>query len=575
MSPFLGVVFRFDFVPICSYTLMIALYGWLLVTAKLERFENIALDYFFKYRPPLAMNSSLALIEISEDSLQALGRWPWPRYYHAVMTYLLTQWQARAIVFDVIFSEKSTALDDAAFEEALQKSSNVYLPVICERGQEVCVHSLGQFEKYARGIGHINFVPDPDATIRRIPPFQKSGNEVFPHLAIRVAFDLLGQKLPPPDQLNLPLDSKGNLLINWAGWWHKTFEHYSYVDLIKSFEAIQKGKPPLVDPQKIKGKVCLIGLTAPGQADIKSNPLEPLYPALGVHANVINSILTRQFVWPASRTMNLWCLILIGYFSYIFFIPFRNVVSVIFAGVLAGWWLALAFLFFWRQGIWLYVLHPSLLILSLLIFSAVYAQIVGNRERRSLFDLATRDGLTGLYVIRHFRTLINQAVREARISSTPLSVILIDIDNFKAVNDTYGHQAGDQILKQTAQNINSCIRAKRSREESDVAARYGGEEFIILLRNSNLRDTAFGVAERIRRAVEEAVYEWHETRLKVTISLGVAALHAEETIPDLMVRRSDEALYRAKREGKNRVCLESQEKPNPENRDEPPEPPKS
>lgn len=561
-SPFLRVVFRFDFIPLLSYTLIIAFYCGLLTTSKLERFENIVLDYFFKYRPPVAMNSSLAVIEIAEDSIQALGRWPWPRYYHAVLTYLLSQWQARAIVFDVIFSEESTALDDNALEEALQKSSSrVYLPVICEsgNGENVCLHSLERFEKYARAVGHINFFPDPDAVIRRIQPFQKSGGESLAHLAIRVAYDLMEQKLPPPDQFPVPLDSKGNFLINWAGLWNKTYEHYSYLDLIKSFEAVQKGKPPLIDPEKIKNKIFLIGVTAPGLADIRANPLESQYPAVGVLANVVNSILTRQFVWPASPLMNILCLIIIGYFSYIFFVPFRNMISLIFALVLAGGWAGFAFFLFWRQGTWFYVLHPSLLILSNLIFSAAYAQIVGNKERRNLFDLATRDGLTGLYVIRHFRALINQAVRETRISSIPLSVILIDIDDFKSINDTHGHQAGDLVLKQTAQVISSHTRANRLPKEADVVARYGGEEFIIMLRGSNLTDAAFSVAERIRQAVEGSAYEWHDVHLKVTISLGVATLHPKETIPDLMVRRADAALYRAKREGKNRVCLE--EKP--------------
>lgn len=522
-----------------------------------ERLENIVFDSFFRKRPPLERNSDIVIIEIAEDSIQALGRWPWPRHYHAGITHILNAWGAKAIVFDILFSEPSTAFDDEALVQAIQEKNNVYLPVILEpqKKEMVWIHSLAPMEASAKGLGHINITPDGDGTLRRIQPFLNTRGEWYPHLAIRVAFD---QMKAPWDKDLFPLDRKGNLIVNWAGKWENTFEHYSYKDLIKSFQMQQSGETPKISPDKIRGKICLIGLTATGHADIKASPLESVYPAMGIHANLINSVLHQNFIVPPTRHLNTMILILLGFLIMPFLIPFKNVASPV-ASVMTGFlWILISFYFFSRKGMGIYVVSPLFLILSLFVFSALYAQILGKKERLRLFNLATRDGLTGLYVIRHFKLLLNQAVFEAKRKKEPLSLILIDIDNFKKINDVYGHQAGDMVLKVAAQQILTCVRYKRPDKEADIVARYGGEEIIILVRNTNLTETAFNIAERIRKTVAEANFIWEQTKLVVTISLGVSTSR-EGDLPEALIRRADEALYRAKHEGKNKVCIESNE----------------
>jgi diguanylate cyclase (GGDEF)-like protein len=194
--------------------------------------------------------------------------------------------------------------------------------------------------------------------------------------------------------------------------------------------------------------------------------------------------------------------------------------------------------------------------LCLFIFSAIYVQTAAMRERSHLFHLATRDGLTELYVIRHFRLIMNQIVRETSARKQPLSVILLDIDDFKKINDTYGHPAGDMVLKKTASVILAFIRKRRPFREIDFAARYGGEEFIIMLRRAGLKEAAGIAAERIRKKIEEIKFEWEGKPIRVTVSLGVAVRHPGENVPDPMVHRADAALYKAKQAGKNRVCTE-------------------
>ncbi|MCM8776065.1 MAG: CHASE2 domain-containing protein [Candidatus Omnitrophica bacterium] len=570
-----GILSQLDWIQLLLCGLIIGLHVFLLKTNSLERVENIFLDSFFRGRPAMAVHPDIVLVEIDQDSLEAIGQWPWPWRYHAEMAGLLQEWQVKAAVFDLAFPESNLPYEDTTLEQALSKTEQDYLPVHLEnkmekkfwvhslavvlepnRGRMIWAHSAPQLERDVHGLGHNNIQLDPDGVLRRIQPYLAYGGETYPHLALRVAYDYLGEPLPPSSSLDLPVDEDGYFFINWAGKWRDTFKHYSYSDLIRSNQALKQGLIPNFDLNQLRGKICLIGLSSPKIADLKVTPLEANYPTLGVYANVIQSVLTKRFVIPASFVLNLICLVAIGMVASVLFVTFRNVPSFIAGLALGGVWIVFSFLLFWQKGIWLYVFHPIILIIILFIFSAIYDHVVSTRERLQLFDLATRDGLTGLYVIRHFREILNQGVEEAVRKKEPLSLILIDIDNFKPINDTHGHQAGDMVLKRTAGIIFSCFRSKRPIEEVDFVARYGGEEFIVMLRKADLEDVAVKVAERIRTAVESAVFTWEDKVIPVTISLGVATLHPNESIPDWMVRRADEALYQAKRTGKNRVCTE-------------------
>jgi diguanylate cyclase (GGDEF)-like protein/PAS domain S-box-containing protein len=160
--------------------------------------------------------------------------------------------------------------------------------------------------------------------------------------------------------------------------------------------------------------------------------------------------------------------------------------------------------------------------------------------------LAEIDDLTGLYNRRHLFKLGNLEFSRARRYSTPLSAIMLDIDHFKKVNDTYGHATGDQVLKFLAQ---LCLGNLR---EIDILGRYGGEEFVILLPQTSI-EAAKETAERLRECVAQAVFPGAAEGLNIKISLGVAEL--SEAIPDLasLIDRADTAMYAAKEGGRNRT----------------------
>jgi diguanylate cyclase (GGDEF)-like protein len=166
-----------------------------------------------------------------------------------------------------------------------------------------------------------------------------------------------------------------------------------------------------------------------------------------------------------------------------------------------------------------------------------------------LFDqvksLAIRDALTGLYNYGYFKEALHYEVEKSRRYNMPLSLLFLDIDNFKLVNDTLGHLKGDKTMRQVAAIL------KQETRQADLLCRYGGDEFVMLL-SQTPPDQAMVLAERLRQRIAQSSINRLEQRCKVTVSIGVAGLRPEMTTEDL-IKEADEAHYRAKQAGKNRV----------------------
>ncbi len=169
-------------------------------------------------------------------------------------------------------------------------------------------------------------------------------------------------------------------------------------------------------------------------------------------------------------------------------------------------------------------------------------------EKQRLFEQAITDGLTRLYVRRFFIATLEKELARSRRYRSELSLLLLDIDDFKKFNDSYGHQFGDLVLKETAQRIIENIRAV------DTPGRYGGEELAVLLPQTP-REDAILVAERIRRSIEGSVYRLSGPSLGVTVSIGVATLLGRTLSMESFIEEADKALYQSKAEGKNRVAF--------------------
>jgi diguanylate cyclase (GGDEF)-like protein len=516
-----------------------------------ERLELITLDYRFMLRHPASRPSDIVFIDMGQDSVDLIGRWPWPRAWHATLIKALSDYGPKAISFDVIFSEPQDEKDDTALEEAMRQSGVVYLPVVYEpdiSNITSIVEPIPAFKSQEKGTGHINVVPDIDGVVRRVPySIDYNGIKTY-QFGIKIGCDALGK-----DPINVPLDDNKQVIINWQGKWGKDFPHYSYIDVIRSYAMIKEGKTPLVDLSVFKNKICMVGLTATGLTDIKPIPIQNAYPAVGINATIIDNVLNDDFLHSVPKKINIAVILLICVIFTLYLSNFRPLVGMFVAlsGIIC--YIAFSIALFNLSGTIVATFYPVLGIFLSYGLASVYTQIMQSFERTRLFKQATRDGLTGLYNVKHFNTLLEaefknasaDGLRRASDQSKRFSIIMIDLDNFKHLNDTYGHIAGDTVLKEFAKIMQSKCR------QTDIVARYGGEEFIIMLAGAGEKG-AVEVGEKIRAGLQEKKFKFGKDTYSTTISAGVAEF-SKEAAKEELVARADKALYRAKQEGKNRV----------------------
>ncbi|MHB1661977.1 MAG: sensor domain-containing diguanylate cyclase [bacterium] len=174
-------------------------------------------------------------------------------------------------------------------------------------------------------------------------------------------------------------------------------------------------------------------------------------------------------------------------------------------------------------------------------------ELIGLRKQLELEkelykNLSIEDALTGIFNRRKFESSLEDSMKLAFRYKRPLSLVMFDIDRFKEVNDTFGHQAGDSVLRELTQLVGTALR------DTDIIARYGGEEFMVIMPETDIRG-ANDIAERIRKTVENHTFKYAPS---ITISLG-AGMYADGEAPDSFVKRADDAMYKAKKSGRNRV----------------------
>ena len=167
-------------------------------------------------------------------------------------------------------------------------------------------------------------------------------------------------------------------------------------------------------------------------------------------------------------------------------------------------------------------------------------------------EAAITDGLTGLHNRRYMESHLGKLVEQAGSRGKPLAVLVLDIDFFKSINDNHGHDCGDDVLREFA------IRVRKSIRGIDLACRMGGEEFVVVMPETDMA-VAATVAERLRRkiAAEPFPIEQGQKQIDVTISIGIAALESSHDNAAQLLKRADQALYRAKRDGRNRVVADA------------------
>jgi len=197
-------------------------------------------------------------------------------------------------------------------------------------------------------------------------------------------------------------------------------------------------------------------------------------------------------------------------------------------------------------------IHGGFTVFDMQVLQFVSTQSAIAINNASLYNNAIRDGMTKLYISKYFRERLQEEWNRSSRKGHTLSVVIFDIDNFKGINDTYGHQAGDRAIKEVADVL------LRNCRNIDIPCRYGGEEYTVILPETG-RDEATAFAERIRSIVEGVRLEYEDITMRFTLSGGIA------TIPDLdakdpssLIEMADMALYHSKRNGRNRISFYDQ-----------------
>jgi CHASE2 domain-containing sensor protein len=301
---------------------------------------------------------------------------------------------AKQVIFDIFFSENTDAASDLEFINSIRTAGNVYLPTVLSpetpvdfaipkagnSGEEL----LDEFGKYCEGVGHIHIFPSIDGSYRWIPPFLDLNGRLIPHVGILAAADYLGVpreeiKIIPGRMLrfgkhtDVPLDEHSDLIVNVPGRWEKTFRHYSYKDVVWSYLNKLKGMEGTVELTDFKDCICIIGLSATGtvEVDVHPSPFNKLYPGMGMHASVINSIIHKKFISRAGRMINVLILVVLLIVTHLCIEITKRRFSLLALVSIVLLYSLFAVLIFIIRGIWLDLFYPMVAVIGYYLWGTV------------------------------------------------------------------------------------------------------------------------------------------------------------------------------------------------------------
>ena len=560
-------------------------------------FFEVAENRTFDYRQALQVihkrplpNKDIVVLAVDDASLEMLwdkyGEWPMPRNVYADMINYLEKQKPQQIIFDLMFikSIRTTGGADKYLADTMNKYPNIYtamsfddqptdvripvnlperLAVNLDNKSNVNLNNKYKFlncrpilDSLMDGhvnIGMTNVVRNSDGILRHVAPLMVYKDKFYPYLTFKAGADYLLQK-PDNDftidknsnlQLfgsKIPLTKDGEAILNWYG----PSGTHTIVPMYKLIREMDGGVKSGFD---FRDKIIIIGTTAMSLHDTKSVPVqESVYPGVEVHATFFNNMLDNNFIQKTGLTTDI--LILAGVIAIVGGIVMLST-STLFA-FLSTSLFAIAYLFvsyyvMELYNLWIPIVLPVISIMSAFALSFLAKYLMKARDFEYQYKLATIDGLTELYNHRYFQDTLRKQIDIARRYNQAFSLIIVDIDFFKKFNDTYGHQAGDAVLRQVAQTL------KKNSRTTDYVCRYGGEEMSIILPNTGAEE-ALNNANRICKAVAEKPF--HLTPVdtaNVTISLGVATFPDNAQTPQDLIEWADKGLYYAKEHGRNQV----------------------
>lgn len=509
--------------------------------AFLSTLSSKSSDFFFRYRYDRARLSETAgrivIVNVDEETLLRVNqRWPLNRgfYEHFIRKIYDGDAAPAAVGIDLIFSGKSDRPDeDVSLARALKKAGSVVIAsYFNDEGRLILPEET--LAKSAKAVGFISSPRDYDLVIRRAYPsiFLKDGAQ--DHSFVLKTFS--AAKNIDPKSLAVPVNGRDH-----------TFR-INYLARPKDFKTVPFWKALSMEPAgTFKGKIVLVGTDIEMNHDVYPTPLG-LMSGVAINANILMELLLNRFPGGLPAAFNLALLVATGFLVGFATDRLHNVKGLILcAAVVAGAFYGTVILL--SKDIVFDFFGLAFVSAASFISVAISKHISVLIENARLRKLALTDGLTGLYAFRYFEIKLNGEMKAALTGNADLSLIIFDIDHFKVINDTYGHDLGNKILKKVAMTI------KRHARRSDMVARFGGDEFAMVLPRA---DTATGkrLAEAVRKAVEETVLNWQGKAVKATISAGVSSLSgARPASASDLIKSADGALYKAKISGRNKIVV--------------------
>ena len=297
-----------------------------------------------------------------------------------------------------------------------------------------------------------------------------------------------------------------------------------------------------------KGKIVYFGTTASSLFDIKTVPVSKNYPGVDVQATYVNNLIDNNFIKHIDKSITVELAVILSLITILIVLSENSAIVGAFASLSVYLAYILISYFMMRFfNLWIDIVYPLLSAIFTLIISYIIKYFIKSRDFDRQYMLATTDGLTELYNHRYFKEQMRQMIDSSTRYGTQFSLIILDIDFFKKFNDTFGHQAGDAVLKQVAQTLKRNVRA------SDIVCRYGGEEMSIILSNTNY-DIALSTAKKICKRVSSRTFKLPKGKETfVTISLGVSTFPQDGISVEEIIEAADTRLYHAKNTGRNKV----------------------
>lgn len=563
-------------------------------------FFKVAENRTFDYRQRLRVihkhptpNKDIVVLAIDDASLESLwdkyGEWPLPRNVYGDLINYIEKENPQAIIFDLMFikSIKTAPNADKYLSDTMNKYPNVYtamnldrettdvrLPIDLPSRISVNINNKSKVDLKKKNyytncrpilssllngkvnIGMVNVLRSGDGILRTVAPIVTYKDNFYPYVSFKAAADYIEQQSVKDFDINskgnlkvadtqIPLTKDGDAILNWYGG----TETHTVIPMYKIIKEMNGELAKGVTPFDFKDKIIIIGTTAMSLHDTKSVPVQDnVYPGVEVHATFFNNMLDNNFIKKTDVFVDIVIILaVIALVGAIVMLSTSTLFAFLSTTLFGIAYLFISYYIMELYNIWIPVVLPIMSIIMSFALSFLAKYLLKARDFEYQYKLATIDGLTELYNHRYFQDTLRKQMDIARRYNQPFSLIIADIDFFKKFNDTYGHQAGDAVLRQVAQIL------KNNSRTTDYVCRYGGEEMSIILPNTSAEE-AMNHANRLCKAIAEKPF--HLTPVDtapVTISLGVATFPENAQTPQDLIEWADKGLYYAKEHGRNQV----------------------